>query len=281
MLSTWKYSVLALLLTSSTLFAATEAQIKDFLNKSIGANPNIVKFDISVVAKQKLSEPAGWEAYVIKLDGDAKIRGNVQHIVQNIIYFAYGDFITTELINVKTGAHMKDSISPEFKDEFYKKSNLISGSKNSKHKVAIFSDPLCPFCRKIVPAAIEYMTKYPNDFALYYYHLPLASLHPAAVTLTKAAVAAELHDVKDVVKKLYNVSIKPEESDKQKILDAFNKTLKTKITIADIEKKDVQDHSASDSDIAANLMVNGTPTIFFDGKKDSSKKKYLDVKVTK
>jgi protein-disulfide isomerase len=71
-------------------------------------------------------------------------------------------------------------IAPEFKSEFYKKSNLISGDENSKHKVAIFSDPLCPFCKKFVPQAMEYMKKYPKEFALYYYHLPLATLHPAA-----------------------------------------------------------------------------------------------------
>jgi thiol-disulfide isomerase/thioredoxin len=266
-----KYSVLALLLASSVSVAATEPQIKDFLKKSIGANPNIVKFDIDVVTKQMLSEPNGWEAYVFKIDGDAKIKGKVQHITQNITYFTNGDYITTELINVKTGAHMKDSISPKFKDEFYKKENLISGSENSKHKIAIFSDPLCPFCKRVVPSAIKYMKKYPKEFAIYYYHLPLASLHPAAVTLTQAAIAAEMKGVKDVSEKFYNVSINANETDRKKILDAFNQSLKTKITIADIEQTSVLTHAMSDTDIASSLLVNGTPTIFFDGKKDSSK----------
>lgn len=281
MLSMLKYSALALALSANTLYGATDAQIVDFLKKSVGANPNIVKFNIEVVTKQKLQNPQGWEAYVLKLDGDAKVRGEVQHIVQNIIYFAKDDFITPELIDIKTGENLKDSITPEFKSEFYKKSNLISGDENSKHKVAIFSDPLCPFCRKFVPQAMEYMKQYPKEFALYYYHLPLATLHPAAVTLTQAAISAEMRGVKNVVDGLYKVEVDPNEKNRDKILEAFNKELKTKITVADIENKSVKEHFENDANIASTMLVNGTPTMFFDGKKDAAKNRYLNVKVTK
>jgi protein-disulfide isomerase len=123
------------------------------------------------------------------------------------------------------------------------------------------------------------MKKYPSKFAVYYYHLPLASLHPAAVALTKAATAAELEGRKDTVLEMYKVEIGSREKDKQKIIDAFNKQLGTKITLKDIETPAVKKHAAFDMQVAQSMMVNGTPTMFFDGKKDASKAKFKAVKV--
>jgi len=62
------------------------------------------------------------------------------------------------------------------------------------------------------------MKKEPNKFAIYYYHFPLESLHPAAVELVKAAIALELKGAKDVVLNLYKVNVNPKERSNEKIL---------------------------------------------------------------
>ena len=160
----------------------------------------------------------------------------------------------------------------------YKKENLIYGSEKSEHRVVIFSDPLCPFCRSYVPKAIEHMKKSPKKFAIYYYHFPLPGLHPAAVDLTKAAIAAELKGAKNVVLNLYKVKLNAHEKNVSKILEAFNKAVGTNITQKDIEDPRVQKHYEQDQAIADDVMVQGTPTVFFDDIKDKSKKKYLGVK---
>ena len=49
--------------------------------------------------------------------------------------------------------------------------------------------------------------------------------------------------------------------------------------MADIKKSNVLSETAMDLSIADKMMVNGTPTVFFDGEKDATKKRYLDVKV--
>jgi hypothetical protein len=120
------------------------------------------------------------------------------------------------------------------------------------------------------------MKKYPNKFAIYYFHFPLEALHPASVTLTQAAVIAEREGVKDVVLKLYNVKIGAREKNKEKILQAFNKTLHTHITLDQLQqaKKVLKE----DADIANDEMVQGTPTVFFDGKLDKTKKLYKKAK---
>ena len=123
------------------------------------------------------------------------------------------------------------------------------------------------------------MKQYPETFAIYYYHFPLASIHPASVALTKAAIVAEHQGRKDVVLSMYKVNISAGERDEKKILDAFNKALNTNVTVKDIHSKDVKNTVAFDEDVIASMMVGGTPTIFFDGKKDASKKKFREVKV--
>ncbi len=272
-----KLSAIALLGTS--LFAASTSEVEAYLKKQIGANPSIKKLDIKVVDKKALKSPKGWEAVIVNVKADVKQGKSKRSISQRMVYFVSGDFLTSDLTNIKTGEQLKNSIAPDFKPEFYKKSNLIYGNENAEHKVAIFSDPLCPFCRRFVPEAIDYMKKYPSKFAVYYYHLPLESLHPAAVALTKAAVAAELEGRQGVVLDMYKVKINSREKDEQKILDAFNKQLGTKITKKDIHSSKVKEHTSFDMNVVQTMMVNGTPTMFFDGKKDASKAKYKAVKV--
>ena len=268
----------ATLLLSISLFGATDTDVIKFLEKGIGRNPNIVSLDIKVINKIPLDEPAVWHAYVVNLSGKAKAGKKTRDISQTMTYFVKGDIIAQELHNMKTGQRLNDAVAPEFKPEYYRNENRIYGNANAKHKVVIFSDPLCPFCRRFVPDAINYMKKRPDDFAIYYYHLPLPTLHPAAVALSKAAIAAEQKGRKNVVLDLYKVNVKADETDEQKILDAFNKTLKTNIKISDIHATEVENQYKKDQDVAVNMMVNGTPTVFFDGKKDSSKTKFRNVK---
>jgi len=272
-----KLSAIAIL--GSSLLAANNADIENFLKKQIGANPSVKSLDVKVVDTKPLDAPKGWDAVVVTLDAKVMQGSSERPISQRMVYFVNGDFLTGDLTNIKTGEQLKNSIGPDFKAEYYSKANLIYGNENATHKVAIFSDPLCPFCRRFVPGALEYMKQYPDKFAVYYYHLPLESLHPAAVALTRAAIAAELQGRKETVMDMYKVEIDSKITDEQKIVDAFNKTLGTKISVADLHKPEVDKHAAFDLGVVSNMMVNGTPTVFFDGKKDGSKSKYKEVKV--
>jgi thiol:disulfide interchange protein DsbC len=275
MLSMLKLLTLSTLLSSALFAATTNKEVEDFLEKSFKNNPNITALQVKVVDRNALEGMSGWEAMIVSIDATLKAQPAPKTIKQKMIWFTDGTVITKELVNLKTGENLADSVSPAFKDTQYKKENLIYGNANAKHKVAIFSDPLCPFCRSFVPGAIEDMKKSPEKIAVYYYHFPLASLHPASVELAKAAIAAEHKGQKDVVLKLYKVEINPNERDVNKILAAFNKELKTDIKPADLESKKVLEQYEYDMRLAEDLMVQGTPTLFFDGKVDKTKRQYL------
>ena len=268
-----------ILLSSLSLFGATNAEVTSFLTKQIGANKNVSNLKISVTNRAAVKDLKGWDSVIVNLTAHVKQGKQERDIEQQMIYFVHGDFITKEFNHVKTGAALSASVSPKFEKSFYKKENLAYGNANAKHKVAIFSDPLCPFCRKFVPEAISYMKKYPNDFAVYYYHFPLPALHPAAVTLTKAAIAAEQKGVHGKILEMYKVQINARETDDKKIVAAFNQAVGTSITVKDINSPAVMKQFNSDKHIAAQVMVQGTPTMFFDGEKDASKNKFKQVKV--
>lgn len=274
--------LLITILTLSSLVCANEDQLEDFLQNGIGSNPNIISLDINIVKKIKLDKPKGWSAYIVQLSGKAKLREKEEEISQQSIYFVSSDgVLATELYDLQSGKKLSSSIAPDFNEKYYDKAHLVFGDENAKHKVVIFSDPLCPFCRTFVPEAFSYMKKYPKTFAVYYYHFPLKGLHPAAVTLVDAAVAAELKGHKDVVSGLYSVNINARESNVQKILDVFNKVQNTNITKADISSEEVKMHVKHDMKVAQEHLVNGTPTMFLDGKKDPTKLKYKRIKIIK
>lgn len=267
------------LLLCTNLSAATDGEVIQFLKKGIGGNPAISNLVIKINGKQNIPSMIGWEAYFVAIDADVKQGSTTQHINQNGTYFVNGDVIAPELVNLKTGERLNDTITPRLNPALYTKANLVSGNVNAKNKVAIFSDPLCPFCRKYVPEALSYMMKHPNDFAVYYYHFPLSGLHPAAVALTKYAIAAEQSGLDNVTLRMYQVEINANEKDEQKIADAFNKVFKTKLSPSDIKRTAVIKQYEFDQKAVQSSMVAGTPTVFFNGIKDTTKAKYKEVKV--
>jgi len=266
-----------LLLSSFAYAQSTSEKIEEFLDEEFSDNSRIKSVDVAVSDIIPLKELKGWNAYIVKVQAVLKNKPS-ETIKQKMVWFSNGQIITKELTNMDSGASLVESVKPDFKPEYYSKANLIYGNENAKHKVAIFSDPLCPFCRGFVPKAIEDMKKSPEKFAIYYYHFPLPRLHPAAVVLVKAAVAAEHKGVKDVILKIYNVKVNSREKNIKIILAAFNKAVGTNITVQDLQDPAVIKQVNFDKEVANNLMVAGTPTLYFDNKVDPTKKKYTKVK---
>jgi len=274
--------MLKLLATALVLSSLAHAQnssesVEDFLEDKFSDNPQIKNIDVKVDTVIPLKDMKDWDAYIVDVKAILKAKPK-EAIKQKMIWFSNGQMITKDLINLKTGQNLVESVKPKFKDEYYRDENLIYGNKNAKHKIVIFSDPLCPFCKGFVPGALNNLKKDPDMFAVYYYHFPLTRIHPASATLVKAAVAAELKGVKDVVLTLYSVKVNPREKDVKKILTAFNKTMGTNITEADINSDVIKKRTKYDTTVVSDLMVGGTPTVYLDGEMDKTKKKYLKVK---
>ncbi|RXJ85700.1 DsbA family protein [Arcobacter cloacae] len=259
-------------LLSVSLFASDDVVI-EFEKNRVSSNPNIKVNDIKINTKKELPL-AGWNGYI--LDVEANIQG--KDIKVKDILFSDGKFIALELLDAKTGKSLKDLMTPNLTANYYNKSKLIAGNHEAKDKIVIFSDPLCPFCMDYVPEVIKHVNKNSDSIALYYYHFPLLGLHPAAAPLSKLIEVARHKGIKDAELKAYKIDWEPhfssKSTDEKKILEAFNKEFKTDIKLEEITSKEINEILQKDILMGEDVMVQGTPTIFINGVKDTTREKY-------
>ena len=210
---------------------------------------------------------------MLKITADVPGRGVVSG---NDILFSNGEAVATELLNMKNGSSYKDIFEPKLTATYYQKKNLIAGNENAKNKVVVFSDPLCPACQQTIPGMIQKVNANPADIALYYYHFPLLSLHPAALDLSRAMVIAKEKGVKNVEMTMYLTNFSnyfnSKETNSATILDGFNKAYKTNITLEELKTAHVVEDVQSDMNMGEAMRIQGTPTIYVNGKNDKTRR---------
>ncbi|MCG3720702.1 thioredoxin domain-containing protein, partial [Aliarcobacter butzleri] len=100
----------------------------------------------------------------------------------------------------------------------------------------------------------------------------------ASEALSKIIEVAKNKGVKDIELKAYKTDwetyFSPKENDEKKILEAFNKELKTNIKLEEIASKDINEKLSKDMSMGEEVMVTGTPTIFVNGVKDTTRELY-------
>lgn len=254
-----------------------DKKVISFEKERILSNTNLKINDISIKVKKDLPV-SGWVAYTLNL----KLKSSKGDFETTDKLFTDGKMVVVELFDINTGENYKEFLAPKLSEKHYTKEHLIVGKLTAKHKVAVFSDPLCPACIPYLPGLIDEIKK-KKDTALYYIHLPLESLHPAAMTITKAMIKLKMdRKINNLTKKIYQANFQtefdPEETNEQKILDGLNKKLGTKLTLKDINTKEIEAIMKKDLQIADDMEVNGTPTIYSDSKKDSSRTIYKKFK---
>ncbi len=259
---------------SLALSAATDKDVIKFVKRGLSQNPNLKVYEVKILEKQPLRRLPGWEAYIIAFKIGLKRGGVEQNISQRDTLFVKDRFVAPDLVDIKTNRSLKDRIVLSVDKSFYDKEHLIFGHENAKHKLVVFSDPLCPFCREVVPKLFAIAKKYPELFALYYYHLPIESLHPASVPLAKAIIYLKKEGKKGVIEKIYKTEFNYEEKNETKVLQELDKKLGLKLTKEQINQPWVVRELSEDRKRAEYLMVRGTPTLFVDGKYDPRRQEY-------
>ncbi len=254
--------------------AASEKDVIKFVKRGLESNPNLKVYKVTIKERQELERPKGWEAYVIDFKIGVKKGNQEQNISQTDILFVHDRFVAPDLMDIKTNRSLKDRIVLSLDDSFYDDTHLIYGKKGAKHKIVVFSDPLCPFCREVVPKLFDVAKKYPDTFALYYYHLPIESLHPASVPLAKAIIYLKAQGNKEAIEKIYKTEFNYEEKDEKKVLQELHKKLGIKLTTKEINQPWVVAELKEDRKRAQELMIKGTPSVFFDGKFDRKRNAY-------
>lgn len=283
-----------LLLLSSISFASNNEKIVGFIKAKLKqAGPSVKVEKIAVAKEYKLRGHGDWKLYFVDVKLTVTQKGITKPAEQRYEIFSDGNMVSLELLNIKTGESLKALAAPKFDKKFYSHGNLIAGNENAEHKIVVFSDPLCPFCTRLVPSLIIDAQKQPKKFALYLYHFPL-SMHPAASVMVKCMVAAEHKGIKNVAYKIYSIDKGKEvdekthqvvnpaftanETNEKRVLNEFNKALGSKLSIADINSVKVLNHIRRDKNIQKEMLVNSTPSVYVNGEKDPNHIKYNNLK---
>ena len=282
-MSKWsmKTIIAAILLLNANLVASEpypDKPLTDFIKQSIRKADGVVLKDVSVASKSSPKILGDWEAVIMRLDFNIKGEDQTRYEV----IFRKDSLISFDVMDVRTKRSIKSMFSPPLDISHYKKDRIIAGdtSGKAKHKIVVFSDPLCPFCLDLVPDIIKLTQKHPKDISLYFYHFPIASIHPSSPLIIKAALALEMQGYKNVVSKLYAADFDHKVTDPQAVLKAFNDYFGSTVTLGDLEDPKVLAHYKEDSDIAAKLMISGTPSVFIDGEKDIDHSRLETIKKT-
>ena len=262
-------------LSSFSLFAADvdlDAKVTTFLQKAIAPNESYTFDKVVILKKEEMKDLSGWMVYFVRIDLNLTKQEGKKLSVNDIV-FTNGKLLSKDFADLNNGRSIKGNYSLDIDATAYNKEHLLLGNINAPHKIVIFSDPLCPFCMDFVPEVIADVEKHPETFALFYYHFPL-NMHPAAPTLVKAMLFAEEKGDHDIVKKVYKEFFDIKERDEKIVLDIFNKALNKNFTVEQINQVHILQKLSNDEALANALMVNGTPTIYLDGKKDDTKRMY-------
>jgi thiol:disulfide interchange protein DsbC len=260
------------LLTTNLTAKSLDDKVKSFEKHRLTANPNVQLKSLDLAFKKNLED--GWTGYLFRLD--LKYQGN--DVKTNDILFSNGNLVTPELRNLK-GLDLKRKMHPELDKRYYQSKRLVAGNPGAKHKLVIFSDPLCPNCTATMPSLIKDVNANPNTFALYHISMPLDRLHPTARVLSRAALIAHQQGIKDVDYRLYSANFEKvfdpyKEKNEQVALDAFNKVFNTDITLAQTKNSYILKELEEDIKLSDEAFIQGTPTLFLDGEVDLTRSQY-------
>ena len=248
----------------------TQKQLIKYIKKNIIKNPRVKINKLDIVGTKTDKRIPDWTVLFTNMD----ISYQGKNITAPLMLFKNGSLITPELYDLNGSVNYNNIIKPDIPDSVYDDAHLLYGNKNAPHKILVFSDPQCPFCQDIVPDIFKAVKEHPNTFALYYYHLPLKRLHPVSETLTKVMHIAQKTDRKDIFEDMYKLNINIRETNEDKILAKIKKQFNYPLTKKQINAPEVKKALKADEDMAARLMIQGTPTVYIDGKWDKMRDGY-------
>jgi len=253
--------------------ANAQPDTKDLVNyikKSVVKNPQVTVKGVTIVESTTHKDLPGWNILLTTMD----LEYQKKDIHAPETMFVKDGLITGHLVNLKNAHDYREDIKPTVPKSMYDDAHLLFGNKDAAHKILIFSDPQCPFCKETVPGIFKAAKENPSKIAVYYYHLPLLRIHPVSGVLTRVMHVAQNEKKLDVVEKMYTLKIDPRETNTTKILDAVKKQIGYSVTPEQINTKEVKDAMKADERSAANMMVAGTPTIYIDGEWDKMRDGY-------
>ena len=195
--------MLSWIVITSTAIAnsVVEKKIIQYQRSILAKNPGIKVKSIEVTDSQPISQGSQWRAYTLSME--LVYRG--RDLSLNDFVFSDGNLVSADFFDLDTINSIKSRFTPKIVDKYYDDDHFVVGNPKANHKIAVFSDPLCPYCQRTIPELIEFTLDNKERVALYYFHFPLISIHPTAGYISKILFVAQERgmDREEIYKKLY------------------------------------------------------------------------------
>jgi len=246
--------------------------LTSYIKKNIVKNPDVKVVKVKTTTTRTIPSNPNWKAYLVIVE--LKYKGKDIQEPMTIFVDEKAGLVSMDLMDANSGKSYKRSMKPDIPDSYYDDAHLIAGKNNAKHKMVIFSDPQCPFCMEFVPGALKDFDTKKGEVALYYYHMPLIRLHPVSEVLTRVMEVLQKEGKTADAMKMYSLKIPAKEKSVDKILAAIKKQFNIVVSKEAISKPEIKEAVNNDIKKAKAMMINGTPTIYFDGKFDQTRSQY-------
>ena len=202
---------------------------------------------------------------------------NKKNLVNTIAIFVIGVALIIGLFLLASKG--KEEVKQEGEEEIKQKAELLAklegnfiGSKDAEIVIVEFSDFQCPACAIQGPIIKDVVREYPEDVKLVFKHFPLTSIHPNSPLAAEATESAaeedkffQMHD------KLFENQKEWSTLDPNSMIERFVDYAK-EIGIEDVDKFKYAlqngvytDKVQQDLNLALELGLNSTPTVFFNG----------------
>lgn len=263
---------LSTVVLATTLLASAKFNLEEYVKKDLIKNKAITVNGVELLEKRDIKNHDNWKAYLFLMD--LKIQGKDGKYPETVFVNDKEGLVSMGLYDLKTHKQIGANFRPDVTAAYYNDAHLVAGHKDAKHKLVVFSDPMCPFCRQNVPGIYKSVKEHPDMFALYYYHMPLLRIHPVSDILTRVMEVLQKQGRIEDAMKLYKLNIGLNEKDPKKVLAAIKKQFNIDVSEADIDKPEIKEAIKKDVDKATRVMLKGTPTVYLDGKYDPNVTSY-------
>jgi protein-disulfide isomerase len=151
---------------------------------------------------------------------------------------------------------------------------LTSGSSSAPMKLVVFSDFECPYCKQFADVVASLRPAERAQLQIVYHQFPL-NTHPWASDAAQISTCAALQDT-STFWKLHNFFFDNQEelskdTLQSKALDflSHQTSVEAKAISACLSEKSFEPHLHQDEQLAMDLGITGTPSIFLNGRKIS------------
>lgn len=204
-----KKLILASSILSTSLFAATDAQIETYFKSQIPV-PTV---KVTVTSRMEIKDIKGMDYVSIELSDGNRI--------QKVSVFTQGDLIFPDVISINGGS-IKDKLDKEKLiqeiSKLIKEENpenmVVLGTDPKKETLIVFTDPECPFCGKEVDKIEETLKR--NNLKLIFTPVHDRSSLEKSVLITKQTAAAKTMEEKvKIIKKYFNGTVDGQVTDEE------------------------------------------------------------------